>query len=275
MREMCEAHGFPTPRYRVCRDASEVIEFGQEYGWPVIAKTPTGGYDGKGVWRIEGPKEAQVPFAGITVAALGAQGAQARILVEECIDFVRELSALVVRGTGGESRCYPVVESVQTDGICTATIAGENYDFGELVADIAAELDVVGVLAVELMQRSDGTVVVNELAMRPHNTGHWTIDAAVVSQFENHLRAVAGWPLGDTKARAPWVVMRNILGGPDDLMRASLAAQERDRSVRVHVYGKAARPGRKVGHITVYDSQRSAAVERATLALETIMQEEK
>ncbi len=275
MREMCEANGFPTPRYRVCHSASEVVEFGEQHGWPVIAKTPTGGYDGKGVWRIEGPQHAHVPFAGITVEALGAQGAQAKILVEECIDFVRELSALVARGTDGESRCYPVVESVQTDGICTATIVGEDYDCRGLAADIADALDVVGILAVELMQRADGTVAVNELAMRPHNTGHWTIDAAVVSQFENHLRAVAGWPLGDTKARAPWVVMRNMLGGPDDLVRASLAAQERDRSIRIHIYGKSARPGRKVGHITVYDSQRSAAIERATLALETIMQEGK
>ncbi len=188
------------------------MAFGQRNGWPMIAKTSRGGYDGKGVWKLDGPDEAGVPFAGLRPDAV--------VIAEEFIDFTRELSVLVARRPGGQAVVYPVSETVQTDGICTATTTpapglrpDQVRDLQAMGLRIAQELGVVGILAVELMQAADGSVVVNELAMRPHNTGHWSIDGAVTSQFENHLRAVADLPLGSTALTAPVPVMVNVLGG--------------------------------------------------------------
>ncbi len=180
------------------------------------------------------------------------------IVAEEYVDFARELSALVVRSPSGQAVAYPISESVQQDGICVETTTpapglddDQAMEIEQLALTVAAELGVVGVLAVELMQRRDGSVVVNELAMRPHNTGHWSIDGAHTSQFENHLRAVADLPLGDPAAREPWTVMRNVLGGTvEDLTSALLHSFARDPRLRVELYGKQVRPGRKVGHVT-------------------------
>jgi 5-(carboxyamino)imidazole ribonucleotide synthase len=251
MRERLSALGLPCPAYRVVPDAAALTAFGDEQGWPVIAKTSRGGYDGKGVWKLEGPDEAAQPFADL------APGVQ--VVAEEYVDFARELSALVVRSPSGQAVAYPVSESVQRNGVCVETVTPapdldpEQAVAAELLAlTVAHELEVVGLLAVELMQRRDGSVVVNELAMRPHNTGHWTIEGAHTSQFENHLRAVLDLPLGDPTARAPWTVMANVLGGTvEDLPSALLHCFARDRRLRVHLYGKQVRPGRKIGHVTV------------------------
>ncbi|MDA8440293.1 MAG: 5-(carboxyamino)imidazole ribonucleotide synthase [Propionibacterium sp.] len=263
MRARMAAMGAPNPVFRVVADAADLVAFGDEVGWPVIAKTSRGGYDGKGVWRIDGPEGAEEPFAtNLTRPGGETDITSVRIIAEEFIDFSRELSALVVRSPSGQAVAYPVSESVQTGGICTRTITpapGLDSDHAtacqQLALRIAGELDVVGVLAVELMERRDGGIVVNELAMRPHNTGHWTIDGAVTSQFENHIRAVLDLPLGDPGLRAGHVVMDNVLGGTeDDLTGALQHCYARDRRVRVHLYGKEVKPGRKVGHVTAYGS---------------------
>lgn len=179
-------------------------------------------------------------------------------MAEEFIPFTRELSVLVVRRPGGESVVYPVSETVQRDGICHETTTpapglDEGYaaEIQAFATRIADELGVVGVLAVELMERPGGEIVVNELAMRPHNTGHWTIEGAITSQFENHLRAVADLPLGSTALTAPVVVMSNVLGGDNLDLVGSLATVLADPDARVHLYGKSVKPGRKVGHVTV------------------------
>ena len=195
MRDRLTALGAPCPTYRVVPDADALAAFGAEHGWPVIAKVARGGYDGRGVWKIDGPDDAALPFAG------RADGVP--VIAEEFVPFARELSALVVRSPSGQAAAYPVTQSIQRNGICVETITpapdlteAQAVEIERLALTIAAELGVVGVLAVELMQRTDGSVVVNELAMRPHNTGHWSIDGAHTSQFENHLRAVLDLPLG-------------------------------------------------------------------------------
>jgi 5-(carboxyamino)imidazole ribonucleotide synthase len=189
------------------------------------------------------------------------------LLAEEKVDFVRELAMLVVRSPSGQAGAWPVVETVQTDGICTQVLAPAPGLDPQLAAvataaglRIAGELGVTGVMAVEMFevtdpQTGDPAYLVNELAMRPHNSGHWTIDGAVTSQFEQHLRAVLDLPLGDTSPRAPWTVMGNVLGGDHPQLyptyRHLLA---RDPGLKIHLYGKGVRPGRKIGHVNVSGS---------------------
>ena len=258
MRARLDALGVPSPRHRVVADAAEVTDFAESLGgFPVMLKTTRGGYDGKGVWTVTSAQECADAFAAASSTGVA-------ILAEERVDFRRELSALVARSPSGQLAAYPVVESVQQDGICfevTApapglepALAGHAQRIAMTVAD---ELDVTGVLAVEMFETRNGRILVNELAMRPHNTGHWSIDGAVTGQFENHLRAVLDLPLGAPEARAPWTVMVNILGGARGSLSADLYAGyphvlARDPRLKVHLYGKAVQPGRKVGHVTAY-----------------------
>ena len=236
------------PAFAVADGPEDLIAFGERQGWPIIAKTSRGGYDGKGVWKLDGPDEAGVPFDGL---AQTSAGEPVVIVAEEFIDFSRELSAIVVRSASGQLVAYPVSETVQEDGICVETVTPAP-GLQELALKVATELGVVGVLAVELMEARDGRIVVNELAMRPHNTGHWTMDGARTSQFDNHIRAVLDLPLGSPDLRDDVVVMHNVLGGTEpDLTGALLHVFARDRDARVHLYGKDVRPGRKVGHVTV------------------------
>ena len=196
-----------------------------------------------------------------------------RLLAEERVDFRRELSALVARSPSGQAAAYPVVASTQKDGICHEVIAPAPDLDADLAGAaqaialrIAGELGVVGVLAVEMFETRDGRVLVNELAMRPHNTGHWTQDGAVTSQFENHLRAVMDLPLGSPAPRARWTVMVNILGGEAQTGRLYDGyphALARDPLLRVHLYGKDLRPGRKVGHVNAYGDDLDDCLERA------------
>jgi len=255
MRARLSELGVDCPRWQVVPDQAAARGFAERIGAPVVLKVARGGYDGHGVWlppagsSVPDPtKDGDDPFAG-----------DVPVLAEEQVDFVRELSALVVRSVSGQAVAYPVVESVQRDGICVQTIAPapdlapDTAAAAQAIAlRIAGELGVVGVLAVELFQARDGRILVNELAMRPHNTGHWTIDGAVTSQFENHLRAVTDLPLGSPAARDRWSVMVNILGGDvPDLASCLLHVQARDPGIRVHLYDKPVRPRRKVGHVTV------------------------
>jgi 5-(carboxyamino)imidazole ribonucleotide synthase len=271
MRSRLGAMGVPCPANEVVADEAALVAFGQRHGWPMIAKTSRGGYDGKGVWKLDGPEEAGVPFAGLRPDAV--------VIAEEFIDFARELSVLVARRPGGQAVVYPVSETVQTDGICTATTTpapdlrpDQVRDLQAMGLRIAQELGVVGILAVELMQAADGSVVVNELAMRPHNTGHWSIDGAVTSQFENHLRAVADLPLGSTALTAPVAVMVNVLGGTRaDLVAGLDGVFAADRGIRVQLYGKDVVPGRKVGHVTAVGDDLEQTTERAWRAARQLM----
>jgi 5-(carboxyamino)imidazole ribonucleotide synthase len=269
MRARLDALGVPSPRHRVVADTAEAVAFAASVGgFPVVLKTTRGGYDGKGVWVVSSEDDCADAFA--VAASTGVQ-----ILAEEKVDFRRELSALVARSPSGQVAAYPVVESVQRDGVCWEVTAPAP-DLDETLAveaqriamRVAGELDVTGILAVEMFETTDGRVLVNELAMRPHNTGHWSMDGAVTGQFENHLRAVLDLPLGSPEARAPWTVMVNILGGDDTRLSGDLYAGyphvlARDPRLKVHLYGKDVKPGRKVGHVTAYGDDLDEVRERA------------
>ena len=281
MREQLTALGVPCPRFAVVSGMDDVRSFAESVGYPLVLKTARGGYDGKGVWVLGDADEATAVVTDVRAHV----PAGVRLLVEERVDFVRELSAVAVRSPSNQVATYPVVESVQREGICVEVIApaprldpGLAVEAQQLAMRIAGELNVVGVLAVELFETRDGRVLVNELAMRPHNTGHWTIDAAVTSQFENHLRAVLDLPLGATDARARWTVMVNILGGDvSTLFDGYHHVLARDPRLRVHLYGKQVKPGRKVGHVTTYGDDLADARERARHAaqwFQGIIQEE-
>ncbi|MBC9226265.1 5-(carboxyamino)imidazole ribonucleotide synthase [Aeromicrobium sp. 636] len=256
MRRRLTDLGVPCPRWAPVAEPADV----EAFGFPAIVKTARGGYDGKGVWKVESAADLDEPF--------GAPGA---LLVEELVPFRRELSAQVARSATGEIVDYPVVESRQVDGVCFEVIApAPNLDPAleararAIARTIAEELDVVGMLAVELFETDDDRILVNELAMRPHNTGHWSIDGAVTSQFENHLRAVMGLPLGATTPRQPWSVMVNILGGAvEDLAAQREVALAAQPDVKVHLYGKAVKPGRKVGHVTAVGEDLEDVLRRA------------
>jgi 5-(carboxyamino)imidazole ribonucleotide synthase len=248
MRARLAELAIPVPRWSAVASPEELTVFADSVdGYPVVVKTTRGGYDGKGVWTVRSVDDADEAFRS-----------GAALIAEELVDFRRELAALVARRPSGDVIAWPVVESRQVDGICTEVIApAPDLDPGladqaaVIARTVATSLDVTGVLAVELFETSDGRLLVNELAMRPHNTGHWTIDGAATSQFENHLRAVLDLPLGPTDPRATWSVMVNILGGSvDDLESQRAVVLDAVPDVRVHLYGKTVKAGRKVGHVT-------------------------
>ncbi len=284
MRERLTELGLPCPRWTAAHDADAVRAFGDEVGWPLVAKTPRGGYDGKGVRVVDGPDHLEDLADWLEQA--GRPGPlEGGVLLEEKVPFTRELAVLVARSPSGQAAAWPVVETVQTDGICTEVLAPAPDLDGDLAARatetglrIAGELGVTGVLAVELFEvaatgaaEGEGaSYVVNELAMRPHNSGHWSMDGAVTGQFEQHVRAVLDLPLGDPSARAAWTVMANVLGGDDEeLYSAYRHVMARDPGAKVHLYGKGVRPGRKIGHVNVSTAEAgglAAARERATHA---------
>jgi 5-(carboxyamino)imidazole ribonucleotide synthase len=256
MRERLTELGVPCPRWARADSAAEVTAFADAVGWPVVAKTPRGGYDGKGV-RVAASADELADW--LERAASEGTG----LLLEERVGFRRELAVLVARSPSGQAAAWPVVETVQTDGICTEVLAPAPGLDPALAADavhaalrVAGELDVTGVLAVELfeVEGTDGapSFVVNELAMRPHNSGHWSMDGAVTGQFEQHLRAVLDLPLGSPRPNARWTVMANVLGGDyPELYPAYRHVMARDPDAKVHMYGKGVRPGRKIGHVNV------------------------
>ncbi len=262
MRARLTELGVPCPRWSVVSSAEEAAGF----GFPCVLKTTRGGYDGKGVWLVRSPQECAEPLR--VAAETGVP-----LLAEEYVEFRRELSAIVARAPSGQAAAYPVVATLQVDGICREVVApAPGLDpvlataAQELALRVAGELGVTGILAVELFETVDGRVLVNELAMRPHNTGHWSQDGAVTSQFENHLRAVMDLPLGSPAPRETWTVMVNILGGQHDtgrLFDGYPHALARDPRLRVHLYGKSLRPGRKVGHVNAYGDDLDDCLERA------------
>jgi 5-(carboxyamino)imidazole ribonucleotide synthase len=266
MRRRLTELGVPCPRWAEVGDPADLERFGAEVGWPLVLKTPRGGYDGKGVLVADSAADAADWMARL--------GPGEVLLAEERVAFRRELAVLVARSPMGQASAWPVVETVQENGICTEVIAPAPDLSPELAARataaalrVAGELDVTGVMAVELFEVADGhepAFVVNELAMRPHNSGHWTIDGSVTSQFEQHLRAVLDLPLGDPRPRARWTVMANVLGGDyPELYSAYRHLLARDPALKVHLYGKSVRPGRKIGHVTVSGDDLADLRERA------------
>lgn len=288
MRRAIDEAGLPQPVWaEVGGDAPAMAEqigaFGDRHGWPVVLKTPRGGYDGHGVLLVDGPQDlddgadspaaswiAEVAAARAGRASAGAGGggslgggAVTSLLVEQAVPFTRELAVLLARSPGGELRTWPVAQTVQDGGICSEVVApapgleeaavAQAQEIGRTVAE---RFGVTGVLAVELFAVEAAgrptALYVNELAMRPHNSGHWTQDGAVTSQFAQHVRAVLDLPLGSPEPTAPVTVMVNVLGSraePDDDALARALALE--PQARVHMYGKGWRPGRKLGHVNL------------------------
>jgi 5-(carboxyamino)imidazole ribonucleotide synthase len=265
MRHKLAELGLPIPAFAEVTSVEDVVKFGT----PCVLKAVRGGYDGRGVWMLDSDAEAAALVPDLLAAGTP-------LLVEERVVLRRELAALVARSPFGQGACWPLVETVQVDGICVEVLApapglskADAIAAQDLALRIANELDVVGVLAVELFE-TDGGIVVNELAMRPHNSGHWTIEGARTSQFEQHLRAVLDYPLGDTDPLAPAVVMVNVLGAPE---APAMGADERlhhlfarYRDAHVHYYGKQERPGRKIGHVTMLGESMEDVRTRANLA---------
>ena len=286
MRERLRALGVPCPRYAPVTGLDGVQACAAQWGWPVVLKAVSGGYDGRGVWVCGTPAEAEAVLAHPVA-----------VFAEEHVAFGAELAALVARSPHGQAAAYPVVQTVQRGGVCHEVLApapglppGLAAEAQRLALALAAELDVTGLLAVELFLDGGG-LVVNELAMRPHNSGHWTIEGARTSQFEQHLRAVLDLPLGDPRTTAPHAVMANVFGagpateerglrpsggsggssprasgpGPDIFSRY-VHVMAADPGVKVHLYGKQARPGRKIGHVTVLGSDMAGLRDRAARA---------
>lgn len=280
MRRRLTDIGIACPSWAQVSDAASLQDFGDRVGWPVVVKMPKGGYDGKGVRVVGSPDEvADWLSDALRDAATGDGPLVDGLLAEQKVDFVRELALLVVRSPSGQAGAWPVVETVQTGGICTQVLAPAPGLDPQLAAvataaglRIAGELGVTGVMAVEMFevkdpQTGDPAYLVNELAMRPHNSGHWSIDGAVTSQFEQHLRAVLDLPLGDTTPRAPWTVMGNVLGGDyPQLYPTYRHLLARDPGLKIHLYGKGVRPGRKIGHVNVSGADLDDLRARATHA---------
>ena len=247
MRARLRAAGVLCPRYAPVTGVAEVAERAAEWGWPVVLKAVSGGYDGRGVWVCESPEAAAAVLAHPVA-----------VFAEEHVRFDAELAALVARSPHGQGAAYPVVQTVQRDGVCREVLApapglapGEALLAQRIALDLAAGLGVTGLLAVEFFRTPDG-LLVNELAMRPHNSGHWTIEGARTSQFEQHLRAVLDLPLGDPRAAAQCVAVANVFGGTDPGIYARYThVMAADPSVKLNMYAKSVRPGRKIGHVTV------------------------
>jgi len=270
MRRQLTELGVPCPEWAAVSTEAELADFGDRVGWPVVVKTARGGYDGKGVRVVGAASEAADWLAELPAGEA--------LLAEARVPFTRELAVLLARRPSGEMRAWPVAQTVQRDGVCAEVYAPAPGLADDLAAEaqaigerIATGLDVTGVLAVELFEvasdAGQGRLFVNELAMRPHNSGHWTIDGAATSQFEQHLRAVLDLPLGPTHALADHAVMANLLGSQHEDPSQVLETVFTDYpQARVHLYGKSVRPGRKLGHVTVTVTGDSLAAARDTAA---------
>lgn len=245
-RALCDTLGIATPDHVIATTAAEAAAGAARLGYPVVAKLARGGYDGRGVFWLTDD--------AATIALFDRLPAGTVVVVEPTLDLRAELATQVVRRADGAMVCYPVVETHQEDGICRTIEAPASLDPAlvlqaqDWATRLADAVDVVGVLAVELFVTDEG-LFVNELAPRPHNSGHYTIDACVTSQFENHVRAVLDLPLGAPDLQVPAAVMVNLIAGRT--RGADLAALTADPAARVHRYGKRDAPGRKIGHVTI------------------------
>lgn len=241
MRRKVDQLGLPNPKWQVFDGGPVEISF------PLIAKTSSGGYDGRGVFVIEDMSALLNLHASVN----------APLLLEEKLNFDYEISVLAARSPHGQAATWSPTLTIQSDGICTTTITPAPALSEELAVKaqevalvIAQGIGLVGVMAVELFVQADN-LIINELALRPHNSGHWSIEGSITSQFEQHLRAILDLPLGSTAMVTPYAVMGNVLGGEKtDLYRPYLHLMARNPSLKFHQYGKEVRPGRKIGHVT-------------------------
>ncbi len=274
MRQMLSALNLPMPVWREIKTADDLTEFIGSVGGVAILKTPIGGYDGKGVRVVRSVADAKDWLDNID--DFGGS-----LLAEEKVDFVRELAQLSASNTNAEFAAWPLVETRQVDGVCAVVIAPAPNSSSEMLERceqiaraIAEDLGVTGVLAVEMFEARDGRILINELAMRPHNSGHFSIEGSATSQFEQHLRAVAGLPLGPTNLLAGHAVMVNLLGtGETNTFVEHFAlAAERHPAAHLHAYGKTARTGRKMGHVTVVDDDLDFALAEANAAAAVLLQ---
>ena len=275
MRKAVDRLGLPNPTWAEVKTLNELLVFGEETGWPVVLKTPRGGYDGKGVLVLDDADQARHQ-AATWFDQLSERTDFSSLLVEEKVPFTRELSALVARRDSGEVRAWPVAESIQVNSVCDEVIApapGLSEDLMRAATaaavQVATELDVTGVMAAELFEvpGSAAGFMVNEFAMRPHNSGHWTQDGSVTSQFEQHLRAVANLPLGDTSLKSDYALMKNFLGGENqDIFGVYPQVLGNYPAAKMHFYGKEPKPGRKIGHINMVGSNLPAMRQQATAA---------
>ncbi|WP_447986026.1 5-(carboxyamino)imidazole ribonucleotide synthase [Nitrospira sp. Nam74] len=263
--------GFPVAPFRAVPNPNELAKAAEAIGFPCLCKTATAGYDGKGQWRLSSMSEAVSLQEQLSRSA----PPHSRWIIEQLLRFTKELSVLVVRGLDGEQRLYPVADNVHEAGILRTTSipAAINGEVAEQAQKMAASaihaLEGVGVFCVELFLMPDGTLLINEIAPRPHNSAHYTLDACTISQFEQHVRAVCGLPLGEVRLLSP-AVMINLIG--EDLSRAlsedALMSLLRVPGSKVHVYGKASiRPGRKMGHVT-FLAEKPEEARKAALNLE-------
>lgn len=265
-RSELHARGYPVPPFARVDAVADVEAFATEHGWPVVLKVSTMGYDGRGVEIVAGTEEAAAVLnrGGIWVA-------------EEMLDLECELAVLVARRPSGDSVTYPVVETVQQDGICRELVMPARVseslqrDAVDLATEVVTAIGAAGIVAVEMFVTTGGELLINEFAMRPHNSGHATIEGAVTSQFHNHLRAVLDWPLGSTSLVAPAVAMVNVLGtGAESAAMRNLPAALEVEGASIHLYGKEERLGRKIGHVTVLGTDPDEALARARNAVEIL-----
>lgn len=254
MRRQLSALNLPMPDWAAVKTAEALEAFIAAHSGVAILKTPIGGYDGKGVRVVRSAEDAADWLAPEALARFGGE-----LLVEEKVEFVREVAQLSARNPSGAFQAWPLVQTTQSNGVCAEVVApapGTTAALLELSVAIAAHiaegLGVTGVLAVEMFQTLDGRLLINELAMRPHNSGHFSIEGSVTSQFEQHLRAVLDLPLGDTAMTAPHAIMVNLLGvdAKNTFIEHYEKAMKGHPTVKIHTYGKSARAGRKMGHVT-------------------------
>ncbi|MEI8231375.1 MAG: 5-(carboxyamino)imidazole ribonucleotide synthase [Actinomycetes bacterium] len=249
MRKRLAELKVPIPGWAEVITAEDVDAFIAAHDGVAVLKTATGGYDGKGVRVIRSARDAEDWLA---------EGKA--LLIEEKVDFVRELAQLSARNSSGQWLAWPVVQTIQQDGVCAEVHSpADNADSeraAKIAEVIATGLGITGVLAVELFETADGKLLVNELAMRPHNSGHFTIDGSVTSQFEQHLRAVLDLPLGSTEGTSAYAVMLNLLGPKtaNTFAEHFEKAWVLENTSHIHLYGKEYRAGRKMGHITALSS---------------------
>ena len=273
MRRRLSELGMPVPPFTEVTSPDDVSGFGEQHGWPVVLKAVRGGYDGRGVWFL------REPGSGVDALVADLLAAGTPLMAEGAVAMRRELAAQIARSEFGQAAVWPVVETVQVDGQCARVFAPapglppeRSTEAQRIALRVAEELGVTGLLTVELFETDAGELVVNELAMRPHNSGHWTIEGARTSQFEQHLRAVLDYPLGSTAPTAPAAVMANVLGTsadavPDMSMDERLHhCMARFPDARVHLYAKGERPARKIGHVTVLGDDMDDVRTRAQLA---------
>jgi 5-(carboxyamino)imidazole ribonucleotide synthase len=264
-REQFALRGLPVPPFRIVRSVEDISAFATEAGWPVALKTAVGGYDGRGVWRLEDALQASA-----VLASLAHQPND--LITEAWVPIDREVAVMIARSPRGETTTYPVVDTLQLDGICREIVAPAGIPptlaerAVELAAEVAVAIDLTGVMALELFVAGD-ELFINEIATRPHNSGHYTIEGCATSQFEQHLRAVSDLPLGSINLTAAHVVTVNILGGVSGKdPREALAEALSVPGANVHLYGKSARSGRKLGHVTVLSDDLDEARVRAWTA---------